>query len=466
MKIIHDPNKMKISQKTNTIVFLFAFFLSPALNLGAQKYKEVSYGNNLIVRNSNSITSLPGLDSLLNRKEYFQCDSIFYPPENRFVNGFQVKKSLWVHSIKKKSLDFSFYKFEKPFYISKCECVGDSGNPSLNFSRTVFSDSVFVHQCSFLKNDENSLPGLDGVMFRHTTFNRFFSFKDNVVYTNIYFINSNFKDGADFRLCEFKGNIDFRNTKFQRIVSFGESKFYGVNNFLNVTLPDTLIVSRITQIEKPIDLTVCNFKNGKKCKIDLLASDISKFRIDFQHFELCFLDSVNDAEKERVYTSLLNNFSRDGDRDSYRVLDIEFQKFKFKKDNRYFQNWLQEWWWNYGYSKEKIFRNTFYILLLFAAINFFLSIIFGPSLLMRDGYQIDVIWNKVDPLMKYQRKNWKYFYELFQYIFIYTAMLFLLVRFNVDSIRMDRKLITLYLSVIFSSGLICIGYIVNFILSK
>jgi hypothetical protein len=56
--------------------------------------------------------------------------------------------------------------------------------------------------------------------------------------------------------------------------------------------------------------------------------------------------------------------------------------------------------------------------------------------------------------------------ERLWYSFIYTANIFFPVFLKVENLKYKNKLATLYVMVVYAAGLICIGYIANFVIQK
>ena len=152
-------------------------------------------------------------------------------------------------------------------------------------------------------------------------------------------------------------------------------------NFANCRLPKFLDFSGTNKIQNVIDLTVADFGKNKNngdtsisdlCQINLYKADISKFKLDYEHFRLYIPPGVTNDEIYSIYEGLLYNFKSRGQLESYKTLDIEFKRLKYSKLHQGWRSYLEEWWWNFGYAKELVFLHAFVFLLFFSFITFWI----------------------------------------------------------------------------------------------
>ena len=213
------------------------------------------------------------------------------------------------------------------------------------------------------------------------------------------------------------------------------------------------------------------YKKGRWHYISLYNSDVTKFHLDYFHFRLLLLDGnhhiLPDDEAKALYSSLLKNFKDRGQDDSYRMLDIEYQDFKWDHNKYFFWfGWFLHNWNYYGHRPELPLLYTVCFIILFTIITFLCL-----PFLHNNVYRIDVITNQtltgreessqVDELLSYQ-----HFGKRAWYSFIYTSLIFFPLSLKVDKIKVDKKLGTLYLMLMYISGLVCVAYVANFILQK
>ena len=307
--------------------------------------------------------------------------------------------------------------------------------------------------------------------------------------TCIFFI-AQFDSTADFRLSQFLSTADFKHAKFRSFVNFSSSIFYSKTYFDRTILPDSIDFRNVKDIANEIDFTVSVLDsakkvNGKKCRIALYGSDIKKIKINYELFELYFPAPDTSFEKKiSVYEKLLQKFKDDGFIESYKSLDIEYREFKYLKNKDYFLNWFQKYWWNYGYNKEKV---VYWSLRLFCLFSFFNLFLFPK--LQSSVYAINFdFFTKADfnevkkGLTQYSSAGSKkfiqirYYWLILIYMFsvikrfllnplIYTAILFFGIKVTFENFK-KLNIWTLWVLLIFTSGLFCLAYIANIIIVK
>ena len=168
--------------------------------------------------------------------------------------------------------------------------------------------------------------------------------------------------------------------------------------------------------------------------------------------------------------------------ESYRLLDIDCQSYKYKSDGYYSLDWFLRNWWNYGYNKELVIKWTLYFFLFFSFIN-----VFTYRYLQNNVYEIKFVFYDQSQLQKvYQKLEFTRFlrqrkfiqiiwyslvicfYIIAYYIInpmIYTALLFFGVKISTDNFKKFNPL-GLYVWLIYLVGLFCVAYIFNIIIVK
>jgi len=276
------------------------------------------------------------------------------------------------------------------------------------------------------------------------------------------FQGAEFGSTANFVVTKFKGRADFQWTRFREDVIFSDA-----------ILPDTLDFRDIKDIRKDIDFTLSLPPRSKgKCHIALAGADISKIKLNMALFKLSFpidtiwgetsagkdsiirVDSTSYDGQLSVYESVLKNLKDDGFMESYEILDIDYRRFKYQHGgffDWYILDTFQEWWWNYGYSKELVFLWAIGFWVLFSLLNL---IFFYPKL-SENVYEI-----------KFLQKGIRYWLQ----VVTYTAIVFFGLKMDVANFKecVVRKhpLLFVYLMVVYVVGLVCLGFIVNIIFTR
>jgi len=142
------------------------------------------------------------------------------------------------------------------------------------------------------------------------------------------------------------------------------------------------------------------------------------------------------------------------------------QIFKLDSSGHGWYKWILKYWWNFGYNKEYILTWTPLLFLLFLIINVFII-----KTLNGNVYKIksipnsfpSFVWNFRNVRIK---ENLKLIGGRLWYSTVYTAAIFFKVTLQVENFKFKHKLGTIYLVLIYIVGLICIAYLVNFIIQK
>lgn len=379
---------------------------------------------------------------------------------------------------------------------------------------TTFKNRLDITNCNFLKKFDLSSNSLEDIELQNDTFS-WPTISDSRIDGELYCYNCRFENLASFTGLKVSDNIEFVSTYFNDVVSFSYSRFYGDFNlenaeinsgiiFLNTTfegdavfrnlrlsdsaqlyfkgavLPRNIDFSYNNRISKEIDLTTASFLDSLHYNsqsdiyiephyISLYKSDIAKFHLDYIHFRLV-TDSAftNDGEIHKfkipkddvdgMYEALLNNFKIRGQDESYKLLDIEFQEYKWKNSGFPRLSILSKYWWNYGYNKELIFLWMPLFLFGFTLITFFyLEYLNAVYVLGKLG---------AVPSFKDGRLTVKDSYKRMWLAFVYTSTIFFRLTLKVEEINYRKLWGTLYILLIYTVGLVCLAYMANFVIQK
>ncbi|MDB5086506.1 MAG: Uncharacterized protein JWR09_500 [Mucilaginibacter sp.] len=421
-----------------------------------------------------------------------------------------------------------------------------------------FSDAKFYNIADFIDVTFKKEVGFDGAefkmnsLFSNIRFLKQASFGGTKFHGISYFEGNDFKNVISFSNVDFKKEVEFNFSIFHTIANFSNVKFEGEADFFKIAgtdstffdfsqskLPDLINFSGNTNIKTVVDFTTADFSDqnryinsdGRWHYINLYNSDISKIKIDYQHFKLCFysniyyekdnnpvinvepsksVDSIiyhkktyslsgtllyneflkrkefknylnrifpsakltdtvvkdflihfarlyrfpNSLSKDEVistYEKVLKNFDLNGQKVSYETLDIEYRDFK----NGWFI--LPHIWNCYGYHKDWIFRWIAVFIVFFTIVTFF----FINKLNRKDDgvYYIKNIpsANQAKTVLTFLKRLW--------YSLMYTSIIFFFLSLKTENINF-KKAGVLYIFLVYSVGLLCLGYMANFVLQK
>lgn len=391
---------------------------------------------------------------------------------------------------KNKMHGITFHKFSKNISLGNfffSDII--KNNQAVHISFCLFPDSFSITNMRFQDNFNLSSSAFGKINFSNLNFDKSFYFDFNVCQKDIVFTSCNFFKKSSFDRCVFKKSVSFEKSSIDGNVIFRNVIF---NNFLNLSdlklndsskiffdrsrLADTLDFSSNNRIFNEIDLTVANFnipsrysnKNTKEYKrhyIQLFKSDISKFHIDYTHFKLLkkyyYADKWIDIPYDEmcgIYEGLLNNFRTRGQQESYKLLDVEYRDYKWQHSKTPWMSEVERLWWNYGYDKQLIFKWAIVFLLSFTLITFLFLRYFNSVYKLQKLTDLD--------RFSFSNLTIKTLFIKWWYAFVYSAAIFFGLTLKIENIEYKKFWGTLYIVFMYTSGIICLAYMANFVIQN
>jgi hypothetical protein len=322
--------------------------------------------------------------------------------------------------------------------------------------------SLFIRSCCFRKGLDISAD-IDTVDFMDDTINSNCHLGDDSIrYFRIWY---SYLDNIDI-IGNCKGKLILASNEIAGSVGLG----WGTGGTVNVTLctmknftfengfPDTLNFL-YSKIENQLDLIgIIPPTRGIRASFDLSWTEYEKVLIDYKMLKLHFFNDINYDEKCSIFERLLERIKSAGFLDSYKQLDLEYKHFKYINEHKPITDWLQRKWWNYGYNKELIVRNALILLLVFSLIN-----LFWFKYLLFEVYSMQSI------TVKYSESNGKPFVRFLNNLLlclIYTSFVFVGLKIDIEKMKFKNIWAACYVLFIYLVGLICTGFMINFILNK
>jgi hypothetical protein len=321
-------------------------------------------------------------------------------------------------------------------------------NQSTLESQADFSYVVFCSRAEFIGTRFNSQVNFRGANFDSTSV----------------FYGTEFSSKVDFSHTKFHALTTFTGAQFGTMASFRYATFRDAVYFESAVLPDTLDVRNLQNISREVDLTSAKLPlSGRRCKIALMGSDIKKFRLRMDLFQLWFPDRLTFDQNRSVYETVLKKLQEDGLLDSYEMLDIEYRDSLSQHDNffnKYIGGPVQKAWSNYGHNKTRIFAWSLLFFSFFSVVNLPLY------RKLYEVYPIDFIGSfSADELR--QRK--KQVLHVFQTM-TYTGIIFFGFKLDLEKFGPNRfwqhPWLFSYIMFTYVLGLVCLGFIVNIILAR
>jgi hypothetical protein len=424
------------------------------------------------------------------KNEYYNADyfrNLIYPPPN-FNSALFYKPPYF-------NLPHIYFLAE----FSRNEIYQPTNFNSAQFYSPAYFDSGQFHvPANFKSTYFYFLTKFDATHFYSTAdfsndkFNSKATFRGAQFDSNAEFLNAQFNSAADFKDVKFTLKALFTKVQFTNFISFYNCSFGSEVIFRMTILPDSMDFRYVKTEDKTgvIDFTSARLDSlkqpkAKKSRIALVGTDINKIKINYELFELYFPSpDTLDEQKIAVYEKLLQNFKTDGFMESYENLDIEYQEFKKLHKRDHFLNWFHKLWWNYGYNKEYVIMWSLIIFAIFSLINLFLfkklqSDVYSINFNFFNESDLNEIKEEIHDLLPFwtkrltQIKTYGYILKYISSVFkiyllnpiIYTGILFFGIKVSFENFK-KLSMWTLFVLLIFITGLFCLAYIFNIIIVK
>ncbi|MCD4705446.1 pentapeptide repeat-containing protein [bacterium] len=380
-------------------------------------------------------------------KAEFQCRAIF---NNSMFN----RKANFQYTKFNSSAEFSNISFIRGAFFNNADF-----NSTCSFSiSNFFLDSDF--QYINFESSVNFIGSLfySDAKFSYSKFNSLANFAQAVFDSSVFFNGSLFDSTVTFARCQFNDWVSFKDATFNNAVSFEKT-----------ILPKWLDFSNAS-IKTEIDLTKAHLNDKyDSCYIGLTNTDIEKIRFRYSRIKFFTEEGTDKEIISNIFERLLEKTKKEGFIFSYELLDKRYKKFIYTESGKYnrilgvFLNWISKNWWGYGYDKVLIIRNSIILFFLFSLINTFLF-----KHLITKVYVIEKIkeWR-----MSKNGSRIIMFFNVMPYSFFYTALIFFGLKFDLDKLKYQDNLKwfkvfnLVYFFVVYITGLICLGYLANFIIS-
>lgn len=350
--------------------------------------------------------------------------------------------------------------------------INNSTFDEVNFDSCYRPEYFSFGDCKFLESFNISNAQLYGhVNFSHNTFDGDF-FAESIKANSAEFEENTFSGGVTFNHCVINNSLNFKSCKFSGAFIIADLSLSDSAriSFEQSILPDGVYLLNIKNLKNEINLSDAYFPpridsngNQSRLKIGLYNIDLSKIRMDYQYFHLVFLDSIGNEIDNRsrlftvedriaIYEGLLSNFKVHGQLESFKLLDIEYQEFKWNNSWAKGLSWLPRWWWNWGYDKEFVFYRTLQFLFGFTILTFFLLPYLNKNVYAMENIKSDILYKEV------HKRLW--------YSFVYTSSIFFRLTLKIEKIKFDRIGGTIYILIVYTAGLFCLAYMANFVIQK
>lgn len=259
--------------------------------------------------------------------------------------------------------------------------------------------------------------------------------------------------GLGFNEAEFRGDLILRNVAIGDTLDFSRSTFGGHVQLLGTRLPRIVDLSGVQDIAYGIDLTSGRPPDTGFVYVSLVGANLERIRIDYLRFRVSFPDSATFDERASVYERLLGRFRSEGLVQSYKILDIEYKQLRYRVERKGIRNLIQHCWWNYGYNKEYVFAWSFAFMMFFSLVTILAFDTLSPRI-----YRIPFLEDG-DPAA--QRSVGRRIVKAV----MYTGVIFFGIKLDVDKFG-ALSWWTGYILVVYAVGLVCVAYMLAFVLNR
>jgi len=309
------------------------------------------------------------------------------------------------------------------------------------FAGHIFDSSVKFDNCTF-----RTPYSIGGNIFKNDLI-----FRENTTQIKepLYIAGNYFVTILSFAGITFTKNLHLESNYYGSYIDFTGCKFdTGATLVIKGTnLPDTLNLSE-TSFSKTLDLTEIS-SGENKCFLNLIKADIDRIRLLYGNFKLYFPRGAKRDEKSAVYEQLLANMNKNGFKDSYEILDIEYRDWQVSS------NWFlifQKIWWNYGYDKAWILVWTLVPIFIFSLMNW------CNYKKMQNTYPVP----KLQFSQIHFAKNTRF--ARYFVVLLYTCFIFFRLSIDFKNIDFTNHGYVRWLIFQYSWGLLCTGFLINWII--
>lgn len=254
------------------------------------------------------------------------------------------------------------------------------------------------------------------------------------------------------------------------------------SNFHFATLPDYITFNYLDLNRSGlIDLTNLLDLHSKDQKwtfevertIRLSNVDLDKFKLPYDRLNF-HIDSLQDETRIKwVYEKLLKELTDRGLHAKYKWYNGIYTKIMDEKNHGFWFNTVNLIWWNRGYEKSKPLKIAISLFVFFTIINllFFTKMLsnYYPNSLKKylgpirdeDGRILQNSTGETQPWVKASN-----FIRHVKCALIYTSFIFWGLRLYMEEMKIDSFRIYLYIIIQYLLGLLCVAYIVNFLVQR
>jgi uncharacterized protein YjbI with pentapeptide repeats len=410
---------------------------------------------------------------------HFKSEAYFYRARFDSVADFR-----WTHFYSVADFQWTHFYSKADFFRAQFDSVADFGRAQFD-SVADFGRAHFYSKAHFKWAQFDSVANFGRAQFDSETnfwgaqFDSEADFHGARFDSETNFWDAQFDSEADFVGAQFDSVANFYEAQFDSVANFSWAQFDSKANFRWAVLPQILYFQNVKINGENIDFTEALVDSipDKRCHIYLTGTDVSKINLRYDMFKLMFEDSIPFDLKSNVYQRLLKQTELLGYKKSYELLDKDYKEATYLRNSENPEycpfmkwldkqrNWLDKIWWGYGYNKEYIIGNTLLLFLFFSFIN---TLLFKHlSLKVYEIPRLMKIRNEIE-----SKNKIILFLKVFPIAAFYTGFIFFSLSFSIDKLKYSKNLKgwrilnLFYFFTVYLVGIVCLGYLANYVLSS
>lgn len=264
--------------------------------------------------------------------------------------------------------------------------------------------------------------------------------------------------------------LNLKNAAVKKTFLLGQVRLDSANFYLT-ELPQFITLDSVdVKIDGIIDLSKLKHIKKNTPYVYELERTMRISDTDFDKFKLVYdrwnfhVDTLQGIQRQNwIYEKMLKRFADAGLTSKHEYYLYQLNQVKNAISHGQIRNWINEFWWNNGTNKTKAVVNSVMLFFIF----FLFNCVFYKKL--EDVYMPDTFKDYHDMVKnKYRNRTTGTFLWCSNVLgtFIYTSYVFWGLRLDFPSLRIRCWWLFLMLILQYIVGLVCVAYIISFIIVR
>jgi hypothetical protein len=199
--------------------------------------------------------------------------------------------------------------------------------------------------------------------------------------------------------------------------------------------------------------------------IKLKHTDITKIKFSFSTTQFELSKEQSFETRSFQYQHLLKLCQEGGFTAQYEHYDKQFRELKYLQSNRPYLNALNKYWWDYGYDKGRVIYISVVLYFLFFLLNYLLLKQIRNVYWPEKFQDYDAILAQRN-MLESRLRRFKNRIDHALAVALYTGYIFWGIKLDLKDIQLKNRWIVLLIIGQYITGIICLAYIANFIITE